>query len=87
MKIAAHQVASPVAYILNQSLKWGRYPQVWKEAKIEPLPKNAKNKLTVANIRHISIFPVLAKIMEKIVFNQIQCYFSENGLNTDLQHA
>lgn len=28
LKIAAHQVASPVAHICNQSLKWGICPQV-----------------------------------------------------------
>ena len=35
-------VASPVAHIFNQSLKWGVCPQAWKEVKIIPLPKNAK---------------------------------------------
>lgn len=78
LRIAAHLVTNPITHIFNQSLNWGVCPQVWKEAKVIPLPKNQKINLTGANSRPISILPVLGKLMEKIVFNQIQSYFSEN---------
>lgn len=78
LRIAAHLVTDPITHIFNQSLYWGVCPQVWKEAKVIPLPKDTKANLTGVNSRPISILPVLAKLMEKIVFNQIQSYFSVN---------
>lgn len=62
-------------------------PQAWKEAKQIPLPKNSKAPFAGSNSRPISLLPVLSKLMEKIVFDQIQCNFSENKLTTDFQHA
>ena len=87
LKIAVHLVAKPITHIFNQSLKWDVCPQVWKQAKIIPIPKNSKTNITGINSRPISILPVLAKMMEKCVFNQIQSYFSVNVLNSDFQHA
>lgn len=87
LKVSAQHVAGTVTHIINQSIKYGICPKVWKEAKIIPLQKNAKVNLSGANSRPVSILPALAKIMEKIVFTQIQNYFNENELNTDFQHA
>ena len=87
LKLAVHLVTKPITYIFSQSLMCGVCPQIWKEAKVTPLPKNSKINITGVNSRPISILPVLAKLMEKYVFNQIQSYFSENALSTDFQHA
>ena len=51
------------------------------------LPKNSKAPLTGSNSRPISLLPTLSKLLEKIVFDQIQCYFTVNKLTTDFQHA
>ncbi len=49
----------PLAFILNQSLKQGKFPTEWKNAKVVPIFKsgavNDKN-----NYRPISILPVLS---------------------------
>ena len=37
--------------------------------------------------RPISLLPTLSKLLEKIVFDQIQCYFTVNKLTTEFQHA
>ena len=87
LRIAAHLVTNPITHIFNQSLMWGVCPQMWKEVKVIPLPKITKANLTDINSHPISILPVLVKLMEKIVFNQIQSYLSENALNTNVQHA
>lgn len=75
------------SYIFNQCLKWVVCPQAWKDAKVIPLPKNGKANFTGTNSRPISILPVLGKLMEKIIFDQIQFYFSGNELSSDFQHA
>ena len=87
LRMAAHHIVRAVTHIFNQSIKLGAVPQAWKEAKIFPLPKNAKMSLTGVNSRPISILPQLAKLIEKNVFTQIQSYFKNNKLNSDSQHA
>ena len=52
-----------------------------------PLPKNTRAAFTGSNSRPISLLPVMSKLLEKIVFDQIQCYFSMNNLTSIYQHA
>ena len=83
----ADLIAPPICHIINQSLKEGLCPEKWKIAKITPLSKNVKLPLSGPNSRPISLLPVLSKIMERVVYDQIKFYFSANNLNTDYQHA
>lgn len=41
----------------------GVFPTIWKEGKIIPLPKDSRLALTGKNSRHITILPVLSKLM------------------------
>ena len=34
----------------------------------------------ILNIRPISILPAMSKVLEKVIFNQENCYFSSNNL-------
>ncbi len=52
-----------------------------------PIPKNKKLQFSESNSRPISFLPILSKIMERTVYEQIQLYFSKNNLFTDFQHA
>jgi hypothetical protein len=61
--------------------------QAWKEVKVIPLPKNSKAPFAASNRHPISLLPVLSKQMERIEFEQIQCYFLKITLNTDFQHV
>ena len=87
LKIAAEHISTPICHIFNMSLKQGVCPDIWKEAKVIPLPKDSKAAFTGTNSRPISLLPVLSKLLEKVVYAQIQTYFSENGLITTDQHA
>lgn len=87
LKLVADIVAKPISHILNLSIDKCIYPQAWNTAKIVPLPKNPTVSFCGPNSRPISLLPALSKIMERIVFEQIQKYYSDNHLNTDFQHA
>ena len=50
-------------------------------------PKNSKAPFTVSNSQPISLLPTLSKLLERIVFDQKQCYFTVNKLTTDFQHV
>lgn len=87
LKTVADHVATPVCHIFNLSLNSNIFPECWKEAKVIPLPKNTCAAFTGSNSRPISLLPILSKLLEKVVFNQIQCYFSLNNLTSNYQHA
>ena len=86
-KIAARLLSKPICHIFNRCLLSGNFPELWKESKIIPLPKDSKTGFTGSNCRPISILPVLSKMLEKITFKQMFNYFNSNGLLTNAQHA
>ena len=71
-------IATPICHIFKLSLEESLC-LAWREAKVIPLPKSGKEAFTGSR-RPINF-------LEKIVFDQIQCYFSVNKLTTDFQHA
>ena len=87
LKVVSNIIALPICHIFNLSLKEGIFPQVWKSAKVVPLPKNKQKSFSAVNSRPISILPVLSKLMERVVLKQVLYYFSFNQLNSDFQHA
>ena len=87
LSIAAYLISVPVCYIFNLCVEKCLFPQDWKIAKVIPLSKNSAAPFSGANCRPISLLPALAKVMERIMFDQIQHYFDINNLNSDFQHA
>jgi hypothetical protein len=86
IKKIAQPLSSPLALIINQSLKTGIFPERLKLAKVIPIYK--KDDLTIFdNYRPISLLPVISKIFERIVFNQMYAYLTSNNLLYDSQHG
>ena len=70
--------------LFNQSLKSGRVPQLWKEARVTPIPKVSMPKAP-DNYRPISLLSLLSKILEKHVCTFIGNYLDDNCLLSDNQ--
>ena len=87
LRIAVDYIALPVCHIFNSCLSNGTCPKIWKEGKIIPIPKDTKSTFSGPNCRPITILPVLSKILERIVYNQIHDYMSKNDLISNAQHA
>ena len=84
LKDCASEIASPLCHIVNLSLKTGIVPTEWKVAKVTPIHKSGP--LTkVDNYRPISILPVVSKILENIVHEQLSHYLEENFLLSSSQ--
>ena len=66
-------------FIINKSISTGKFPSVWKEAKVKPLFKNS-NKEDVNNYRPISILPTISKLIDKWVESQFSKYLNEFSL-------
>jgi len=84
LKEAAPVVAASLANIVNKSLSLGIFPSGWKTAKVIPLYK-ANDRDDPGNYRPISILPILSKLCERAVFNQIYQYFAAHDLFTKYQ--
>ena len=87
LRIIANDIATPICQIFDLSILECVCPQCWWEAKVITLPKNSKAPFTGSNSQPISLLPTISKLLAKIVFDQIQCYFTVNQLTTNFQHA
>ena len=78
----------PITLIINRSMSTGILPPELKNAIISPiLKKNKTNHNLLNNYRPISQLPTIAKILEKIVSNQLNNYLLTNKLIDDYQSA
>ena len=79
LKLSANVIAPTLLFIINKSISTGKFPSVWKEAKVKPLFKNG-SKEDVNNYRPISILPTISKLTEKWVESQFSKYLNEFNL-------
>ena len=84
LKPVASTVAPAITHILNQSFRIGSSPSEWKCARVTPIFKGG-DKTCMENYRPISVIPILAKIMEKVAYDQAIKYLSENKILSDCQ--
>lgn len=69
----------PLTKLLNLSIKNNTYPSCFKNTKVIPVyKKGEKNDLN--NYRPISLIPVLSKVYELILKQQLYRHFEENSL-------
>ena len=76
---------SPVLLVLvNKSLKEGIFPKLLKYAVVCPFYKKS-DKTKCANYRPISLLSNLSKIFERVMYNRVDHFFSEQNLLYDRQ--
>ena len=76
--------AIPLKILFNNILSTGVYPNIWKMANDTPIHKK-DDKQKIINSRPISLLPICGKILEKIIFNQLYTYLTNNDLITNKQ--
>ena len=84
IKIAAPIISNSLTHIFNQSITLCSFPNEWKIAKVTPIFKSGKKNLP-ENYRPISVLPILSKIMERILYNQLCEYLTKNNLLSEKQ--
>ena len=84
LKIAAGVLAPSLAVLFNQSISSGIVPTEWKLARVTPIFKKGKRQ-DVNNYRPISIIPAVAKVFERIIYDQLFKYLSDNDLLVNCQ--
>ena len=83
---ALHVVAQYLTCIINTSIVTGVFPDAWKHAVVVPIFKNGDAD-NVSNYRPISLLPILSKILEKIIANQLTNYLEDKKLLSNSQHG
>lgn len=84
IKLLKIHLTDVLLHIINYSLQRSVFPESWKRAVVKPIPK-ITNPALASDYRPISILPVLSKILEKLVFDQIIQYVMKNSIMDGFQ--
>ena len=71
-------LAESLTHLFNQSIMTGIFPDEWKSARVTPLYKNS-GKRSDPSYPPISIIPVVAKVFERIIYDQLYHYLTKNN--------
>ena len=85
-KLITADVSKCITTIINQSLTSGIFLNSLKFAKFTPIFKKENNKL-ITNYRPISVLPVISKIFETVISEQLSDYFLTNNLLRSQQYG
>ena len=81
----AEQLCYPLTVIFNLCILHGEYPSLLKHNNVIPICKPSKEKAFIESYRGISIQPVIAKVFESLIKDQLQPHIKR--LIVDEQHG
>ena len=79
IKLATPYIENALVFMFNTSLETSQFPDCWKYARITPIFKEG-DRAERSNYRPISVLPVISRLFEKLVFNQLYEYLVKNKL-------
>ena len=78
-KLLGSLIAYPIMKIINMSFDQCIFPALWKQANVIPLQKK-KGDTSLTNYRPISVLPILSKIIERVVKQQVMDHVTQHNL-------
>ena len=84
LKNCAAQLAAPVTAIFQLCLSTGKWPSLWKVARVAAIHKKAV-KTEPKNYRPVSLLPVLSKTLESIIAKRITTFLDKHRLLSNRQ--
>ena len=67
----SHLLCTPIHHIMATMLDESKFPDLWKKAQVNPIPKN-KNSTSFKDFRPISLLFHLGKVAEKIILSRMR---------------
>ena len=81
LKVVAEKLAWQLAILFNESLESSEIPSDFKIENIMPIFKSGKKQETAPeNCRGIFLTPLVSKVLERIVFNEVSAFLSNRKL-------
>jgi len=80
------QLADPLAFIFNETLRQGKVPLDWKRANVSPIYKKGARNLA-ENYRPISLTSIVCKMMETLIRDRLMKHLREENLLSPKQHG
>jgi len=84
LKIALPYISRILMLIFNTSIETSTFPVSWKIARVSPIYKEGE-KSENSNYRPISVLPVLSRLFEKLIYDQLYQYLDRGGFLTSEQ--
>ena len=75
----AEIIAKPLSEIFNLSITSTAFSNAYKVTKLKPTFKKSK-KTDSSNYRHISLLPLILKLLERVFHDQTNAFLKENNL-------
>lgn len=86
LKLAPEILATPLAFIINDIIREGEVPEIWKRGRVIPMHKK-KAKDNMENYRPVCILPTASKPLEDILRQQLSKYLKKNGILPKSQYG
>ena len=85
-KLCVDSYIEPLTFLINSSLRTGVFPSELKLARVVPIFK-AGDSSALTNYRPISVLTFFTKVFEKIVYNKLFNFISDNNILYDHQYG
>ena len=69
----------PLTFVINNYIARNNFPDAWKTARISPIPKIIQ-PVELKDYRPVSILPVLSKVYEKLVLQQLAVFIERESV-------
>ena len=86
LKSCKDVLATPLVFLINQSIEEGTFPTRWKSAVVTPLLKKGSSK-DKSNYRPVALLSSVSKIVESVVHDQIAHHVERHHLLPSSQHG
>ena len=72
-------LVSPLTFVINNYIATNNFRDAWKTARISPIPKLTQ-PVELKDYRPVSILPVLSKVHEKLVLQQLTIFIERESV-------
>lgn len=79
LKLLTPAILPQLTHLVNVCLSKNTFPTVLKTALITPVYKSG-SRLLFSNYRPISVLPVISKVLESVIFDQLLTFVTENNI-------
>ena len=85
LKLRAQHIDIPLSHIFNLSLRSGRFPAAWKQARVHPVFKQKGHRRSPGSYCPIALLCSVSKVFETLVKDQVLTFCRANRVLPDCQ--